>query len=120
MKRTLLLLTLVVAMVCSSLSLHAQNDVGLTITFRNEPLVSVFQRLEGATPYKFLFNYDEVSKYNVTLSVNNASALEVLRQAWPTPTWASRLTASSSISSGTPIPPRSQTPASICRPWAVT
>ena len=71
MKRTLLLLTLVVAMVCSSLSLHAQNDVGLTITFRNEPLVSVFQRLEGATPYKFLFNYDEVSKYNVTLSVNN-------------------------------------------------
>lgn len=55
--------------------------MGLTITFRNEPLVSVFQRLEGATPYKFLFNYDEVSKYNVTLSVNNASALEVLRQA---------------------------------------
>lgn len=71
----LLLLTLVLTMVCSSLPLHAQNDVGLTMTFRNESLISVFQRLEGASSYKFLFNYDEVAKYKVTLDVNNTSAL---------------------------------------------
>lgn len=81
MKRTLLLLTLVLTMVCSSLSLHAQNDVGLTMTFRNESLISVFQRLEGSSSYKFLFNYDDVAKYNVTLHVDNTSALEVLRLA---------------------------------------
>lgn len=81
MKKTLLLLTLVLTMVCSSLPIHAQKDVGLTMTFRNESLISVFQRLEGASSYKFLFNYDDVAKYQVTLDVNNTSALEVLRLA---------------------------------------
>ena len=44
-------------------------------------MISVFQRLEGSSSYKFLFNYDDVAKYQVTLHVDNTSALEVLRLA---------------------------------------
>lgn len=80
MKKTLLtyLLTLVVAL--SSLPLSAQH-VGLTMTFRNEPLVTVFQRLEDASTYKFLFTYDDVNKYTVNFKANNATVLEILNQA---------------------------------------
>ncbi len=81
MKRTLLQLVLAITVMCSSLSLHAQSDVGLTMTFRNEPLVYVFQRLENASPYKFLFTYDDVTKYNVDFKVTNANVIEVLKQA---------------------------------------
>lgn len=80
MKRTLLMHLFALVVTLSSLPLYAQK-VGLTMSFRNEPLVSVFQRLEDASSYKFLFTYDDVNKYSVNFRASNATALQILDKA---------------------------------------
>ena len=51
---------------------------GITIKFSNESLPSVFKKIEKTTEYKFVFAYDDVSKFTVTGEVGNASIYEVM------------------------------------------
>lgn len=39
---------------------------GITMKFNQETLPSVFKKMEKATDYKFVFVYNDVSKYTVT------------------------------------------------------
>lgn len=80
MKRTLLMYLFALVVTLSSLPLSAQK-VGLTMTFHNEPLTAVFQRLEDASSYKFLFTYDDVNKYSVNFRASNATVLQILTKA---------------------------------------
>ncbi|MDD6493638.1 MAG: SusC/RagA family TonB-linked outer membrane protein, partial [Bacteroidales bacterium] len=46
---------------------------GITMKFNQETLPSVFKKMEKATDYKFVFVYNDVSKYTVTGEVKKAS-----------------------------------------------
>lgn len=81
MKRTIFHLALALAVALVSLPVMAQNDVGLTMQFRNEPLVSVFNRLEASSPYKFLFTYEDVADRRVNFKVSNSTVFEILDYA---------------------------------------
>lgn len=81
MKRTIFRLALALTVLLTSLPLAAQNDVGLTMQFRNESLVNVFDRLEKASPYKFLFTYDDVVDHHVSFKANNSTVLQILGYA---------------------------------------
>lgn len=64
----------------TSLPCQAQdNDVRLSMTFKNEPLTNAFVRLEKSSSYKFLFTYDDVNKYTVTGSVKDAKFFDIVR-----------------------------------------
>lgn len=67
----------VVLLICS-LPMLAQNGVRLSMTFRNEPLPSVFLRLEKNSSYKFLFTYDDVNEYRVNGAVKDATLLQIV------------------------------------------
>ncbi len=82
MKRLFFLVSLVLATSIAPVPTMAQNDgVRLTMSFNNEPLVNVLKRLENNSRYRFLFTYDDVSKYSVRLSVKNAKFFEILDAA---------------------------------------
>ena len=54
------------AMLTLTVAAFAQdNDVRLSMTFRNEQLSSVLLRLEKSSDYKFLFTFDDVEKYRL-------------------------------------------------------
>lgn len=57
----------------------ADPSVKLTMTFNNEPLTQVFLRLESSSPYRFLYTYDDVIKYNVTGKMRNAPFFDILK-----------------------------------------
>ena len=60
------------AMLTLTVAAFAQdNDVRLSMTFRNEQLSSVLLRLEKSSDYKFLFTFDDVEKYRVNGSVKD-------------------------------------------------
>ena len=62
-------------------SFHAKaqgGDVGLSMTFDNEPLQAVLLRLEQNSSYTFLFTGEDISEFRVNGSVKDASFFEVL------------------------------------------
>lgn len=72
-------LTLILLMLLAPLHVVAQNDdVRLSMTFKNENLTQVLVRLEKSSTYKFLFTYDDLSKYTVNGSVKNAKFFEIV------------------------------------------
>lgn len=76
-KKLVFMLMLVTAIM--ALPAHAQGgDTKLTMSFDNEPLPQVFLRLEQSSTYKFLFTYDDVSKYKVTGKKSNATVLDIV------------------------------------------
>lgn len=81
MRRTLILLLLIVATLSSQTATAqiADPSVKLTMTFNNEPLTQVFLRLESSSPYRFLYTYDDVIKYNVTGKMRNAPFFDILK-----------------------------------------
>ncbi len=72
---------LAIVLFISSLPMLAENDVRLSMTFRNEPLPSVFLRLERNSSYKFLFTYDDANEYCVNGTVKNATLLQIVDYA---------------------------------------
>lgn len=59
MKKFVVFMFLAVGMLMTSLPVVAQNDVKLTMEFKNEPLSSALLRLEQSSFYKFLFSYSD-------------------------------------------------------------
>ena len=67
------------AMLTLSVAAFAQdNDVRLSMTFKNESLPGVLLKLEKSSDYKFLFTYDDVQKYTVNGSVTNKKFMEIV------------------------------------------
>ncbi len=59
---------------------HAQNNnVKLTMTFKNEPLADVLVRLENSSSYRFLFIYEDVTPYKINGKVTNAAFFDVVK-----------------------------------------
>ncbi len=81
MRRTLILMLLFVAtfMAQTASAQVADQSVKLTMSFNNEPLSQVFLRLESSSPYRFLYTYDDVIKYNVTGKMRNAPFFDILK-----------------------------------------
>ena len=75
MKR--LFYALLMAIGCLAASAQ-KNETRLTMTFDNEPLPSVFLRLEQSSTYKFLFTYDDVQNYRVTGKQTNAKFFDIV------------------------------------------
>lgn len=68
-----------VVLIFTTIQASAQDkDVRLSMSFQNEPLPSVFLRLEKSSSFKFLFTYDDVQNYKVTGSVKNAKFMEIV------------------------------------------
>ena len=81
MKKKILLLTLLVLLLAPMLPVQAQNDdVRLSMSFCCEPLPMVFERLEKSSSYRFLFTYDDVVKYRITLSVKDAKFFDIVNR----------------------------------------
>ena len=78
MRKTIFFLLLLLSTL-SALPLHAQNDdVRLSMSFRNESLSGVLLRLEKNSSYKFLFTYDDLEKYKVNGQVKNALFMDIV------------------------------------------
>lgn len=58
---------------------QTDEDVRLTMTFANENLGQALVRLEKHSSYKFLFTYDDVSRYRVNGAVKNVPVLDAVR-----------------------------------------
>jgi len=82
MRRKILIMMLFVA--CFGvLPSHGQDidpNEKVTLSFSNEPLTQVLQRLETMTSYKFLYTYDDVSKYRVSGKMRSETLENVLKQ----------------------------------------
>lgn len=74
--QTLLSLCLLFVCLCMPpLRLAAQNtgEKPITLEFKDEPLSSIFKRLEKASSYKVIFIYNEISAFTSTGRVENAT-----------------------------------------------
>lgn len=78
MKRTTFLLLLLAMLVMAAMPSSAQNDVRLSMSFRNELLPAALLRLEKNSSYKFLFTYDDLSKYRVNGTVHDARFFDIV------------------------------------------
>lgn len=78
MKKFVVFMFLAVGMLMTSLPAVAQNDVKLTMEFKNEPLSNVLLRLEQSSFYKFLFSYSDVEKETVNGSVKDAKFMDIV------------------------------------------
>ena len=78
MKKFVVFMFLAVGMLMTSLPSVAQNDVKLTMEFKNEPLSNVLLRLEQSSFYKFLFSYSDVEKEIVNGSVKDAKFMDIV------------------------------------------
>ena len=56
-----------------ALAQTSKSKATITMAFKNEPLPSVFKRLEKVSDYKVLFSYQDVEHYKATGSVKSAS-----------------------------------------------
>ena len=81
MKKAFLFFSILASFLHMSIPLSAQNQAKLTMSFNDEALISVFQRLENHSDYKFVYDNEEVSKYKVTLDVTNATVPSIVEQA---------------------------------------
>lgn len=75
-KRLVFLAILVATMVIQATA--QDTDVRLTIEFKNEPLSQALLRLEQTSQYKFLFTYDDVTKYTATGKMRNATFFSIV------------------------------------------
>lgn len=57
----------------------AQDGVKLSMKFENEQLVEVINKLEKHSGYKFLYDYQDISKYQIEGSISNAPISEVVK-----------------------------------------
>lgn len=73
-----LFFVLALSCVCALQAL-AQEGVKLTMKFQNEQLVEVLTKLEKSSGYKFLYDYQDVSKYKVNGAVNNAALTDIVQ-----------------------------------------
>lgn len=81
MKKTFLFFSILASFLLMSIPLSAQSQAKLTMSFNDEALISIFQRLESHSDYKFVYDNEEVSKYKVTLDVTNATVPSIVDQA---------------------------------------
>ena len=52
----------------------------ISVTCNDEPLASALKKVEKASGYKFLFTYDEVQSYKVSLHAKKQAVSSVLKQ----------------------------------------
>ncbi|MCI6549296.1 MAG: SusC/RagA family TonB-linked outer membrane protein [Prevotella sp.] len=62
-----------------TVSAQSQRD-RITIETRNEPMPSVFKKIEKLTQYKFIFDYAEVNQFKVTVKLKNATIGEAMNK----------------------------------------
>jgi TonB-dependent SusC/RagA subfamily outer membrane receptor len=58
----------------------SQTPKEIKLEIKNESLPSVLKRLEKTTSYKFLFVYDEISRFNITCSVKAKTIEQALKK----------------------------------------
>lgn len=57
-----------------------QSEKKITLEFKNERLASAFKKIEDASGYKFIFNYEDIFAYGVTGSIKDKTIVETLDQ----------------------------------------
>lgn len=57
-----------------------QSEKKITLEFKNERLASAFKKIEDASGYKFIFNYEDIFAYGVTGSIKDKTIIETLDQ----------------------------------------
>lgn len=58
---------------------YAQDDMKLSMTFNEEQLTEVLNKLAKNSSYKFLYDYEDVDKYRVNGKVVNEPVLEIVK-----------------------------------------
>ena len=69
---------LLVLTVFNSNILGQQNEKRISLEFKNERLANAFKKIEDASGYKFIFNYEDIFVYGVTGSIKNKTVKETL------------------------------------------
>lgn len=60
--------------------LAQQTEKRITLEFKNERLASAFKKIEDASGYKFIFNYEDIFVYGVTGSIKDKTIVETLNE----------------------------------------
>lgn len=55
-----------------------QSEKRISLEFKNERLANAFKKIEEASGYKFIFNYEDIFAYGVTGSIRNKTITEAL------------------------------------------
>ena len=55
------------------------NNSKITMEFKDEPLPTVFKRLEKESGFKILFTYNDVNEYKASGSLKDASITDALK-----------------------------------------
>lgn len=66
--------------VFSTSILAQQSEKKITLEFKNERLAAVFKKIEDASGYKFIFNYEDIYAYGATGSIKEKTIGEVLKE----------------------------------------
>ena len=62
-------------------TIHAQGrSGGITVVADDEPLPTVFKKIEKQSKYKFIFVYEDISQYRTTVRLKNVSVSEALNK----------------------------------------
>lgn len=57
-----------------------QSEKKITLEFKNERLASAFKKIEDASGYKFIFNYEDIFIYGVTGTIKDKTITETLNE----------------------------------------
>lgn len=55
-----------------------QSEKRISLEFKNERLANAFKKIEEASGYKFIFNYEDIFAYGITGSIRNKTVTEAL------------------------------------------
>ena len=74
------ILCLLLTLMSVQLTLSAQTDRRINLTFQNEALPTVLKKLEQASSYRILFTYDDVQPYQVAATLHDATILQAVEK----------------------------------------
>lgn len=57
-----------------------QSEKKITLEFKNERLASAFKKIEDASGYKFIFNYEDIFVYGITGTIKDKTITETLNE----------------------------------------
>jgi len=71
---------LLLTLISVQLTLSAQTDQRINLTFQNEALPTVLKKLEQASSYRILFTYDDVQSYQVTATLHDSTIFHAIEK----------------------------------------
>ena len=74
------ILCLLLTLISVQLTLSAQTDQRINLTFQNEALPTVLKKLEQTSGYRILFTYDDVQSYQVTATLHDSTIFQAIEK----------------------------------------